>query len=260
MKHISSFLLATLLLVACGPKTQDLASEEESREAKELLQGVWVNEEDDDVVFKAVGDTIYYPDSVSQPAYFKVVGDTLLLGGMRYPIVRHSSHLFWFCNQSGDTVKLSKSDDPDAELDFSPRKAEVLTVSRMLKRDTVVSYGGERYHCYVAISPTRNKVALTSYTDDGVEVENVYYDNHIHLSIFKGTARLFSRDFKRQHFAQQLPEQQYTQTILSDIEYSHADSQGFHFYATLCIPNGASCYKVALVIGRGGQVDMQLVE
>ena len=71
------------LLVCCSSKSADnganAGEEEESREAKAMLQGIWVDEETDEVSFRAEGDTIYYPDSVSQPTCFRIVGDSLVL-------------------------------------------------------------------------------------------------------------------------------------------------------------------------------------
>ena len=67
---ITSVVLAGMLW-SCGNK----APQEESREAKALLQGTWMDEDTEDVLFRMKGDTVYYSDSISMPAYFKVVGD-----------------------------------------------------------------------------------------------------------------------------------------------------------------------------------------
>jgi hypothetical protein len=64
-------------------------------------------------------------------------------------------------------------------------------VSELQKTDSVVFYGGERYHWYIAINPTRYRVMKTTYTDDGMGVENVYYDNIIHVSLYKGAQKLY---------------------------------------------------------------------
>ena len=57
-----------------------------------MLQGIWVDSETGDVSFQVKGDTIFYSDTTSMPAYFKVVGDSLILGsGTSYGIVKHLS-------------------------------------------------------------------------------------------------------------------------------------------------------------------------
>ena len=126
--------------------------------------------------------------------------------------------------------------------------------------DSVVMYGGERYHWYIAVNPTKYKVTKTAYNSDGVSVENVYYDNIIHLSLYRGSSRIFSRDIKKQMYAGDVPQQFLEQAVLGNMQYDHTDSHGVHFNATLCIPDGASCYLVETLIGFDGQLTMKLLE
>lgn len=54
-----------------------------------MLQGIWLNDDDeDDVAFRVKGDTIYYPDSTSQPVYFYIAGDTLVMKGANIANIR----------------------------------------------------------------------------------------------------------------------------------------------------------------------------
>ena len=55
---ITSVVLAGMLL-NCG-NNEPLP---ESREAKALLQGTWMDNETEDVLFRMKGDTVYYADS-----------------------------------------------------------------------------------------------------------------------------------------------------------------------------------------------------
>ena len=55
-------LASMLLLVGCSGQ-QEQATSEEDREAKALMQGVWVDAETEDVSFRVAGDTIFYADS-----------------------------------------------------------------------------------------------------------------------------------------------------------------------------------------------------
>src|SRR5574344_48629 len=235
----------------------------ENKEAKALLQGIWVDEESEDVSFKAKGDTIYYPDSTSVPAYFPIVNDTLELRGadvVKYPIVKQAAHIFWFKNQNGDLLKLIKSDDPSDAMLFENHHSKPLSVDHVVKRDTVVMHGGERYHCYVYINPTRYKVNKVTYNDDGVEVDNVYYDNIIHISVFHGAEQVYSRDFRKQMFSSMIPNRFLVQSILSNMEFDSVDKTGIHFNATICIPDGASCYMVGTTISFNGQMKMELLD
>ena len=111
-----------LLLLGCKSEKQQTEKpvvQEDSR-AKKMLQGVWINEIEEDVVFSINGDTIYYPDSTSIPEYFKVIRDSLLIGSpnaSKYSITKQTEHLFVFKNQYGDEVRLVKSENPEDKTD-----------------------------------------------------------------------------------------------------------------------------------------------
>jgi len=266
MKKIGFWHLAfgvwLLAFSSCSQKTAVAPIEErpENREAKAMLQGVWLESEYEEVTFRAEGDTIFYPDSTSVPAYFKIVDDTLILGRQHYHIEQQTAHLFVFKNQMGDVVKLVKSDNPEDAMVFTHDVPQVLSVTEVVKRDSVVYYDGERYHWYIAVNPTKYKVSKTAYNDEGVGVENVYYDNIIHISLFQGNRQLFSKDFTKKMFAQMVPEAFLEQAILGNMQYVNVDAKGFHFYATLCIPDGASCYMVSNDITIGGELSMSVVK
>lgn len=261
-KVILSSVIAALLAGCSGQGNQQQAlQQEENREAKAQMQGVWVDYDTEDVSFRILGDTIFYADSTSIPAYFKVVGDSLFLGsGTSYGIDRQTENLFWFRNQNGDLIKLKKSEQPEEDILSMPAPPKIMTYTHQVKTDSVVMYGGERYHWYIAINPTKYRVLHSTYNDDGMEVQNVYYDNIMHISLFKGAQRLYSSDFRKQQYSHLIPEKFLEEAILSDMEYSKADAAGLHFCATVCIPDGASCYLVETVISYRGEVTMRLLE
>lgn len=259
MKKLFGYLMllcTVLLMTGCGSSS---GRPKESKEAKQLLQGIWVDEGTDKVLFKLQGDSVYYPDSTSMPAYFMVAADTLYIGNTsRFHIEKHAEHVLWIQNEEGELIKLHKDDDPDDEEEFLEHQVQTLT--EVVKRDTVVFYNSERYRLYFAINPTKYKVTLNTVNEDGMEVENVYYDNIIHLSIFKGSTELFSRDFRKPQYEKKVPAQFLTQSILNDMEYEKTDAQGFHVNASLCTPGNASCYRVEHVISFDGKLTTNLVE
>lgn len=266
--HFIPFILLSVLVVnmaSCAGNSQKTGGKhvvKEDKEAKAMLQGIWVDQETDEASFRANGDTIYYPDTISQPTHFQIMHDTLILdaGDGRYPVVKQSRNLFWFKNQNGDVVKLYKSDDPVYALGFVQDRPHILTYTEVVKQDSVVFFDGNRYHWYLAINPTKYKVHTTSYNDDGVGVDNVYYDNIMHISIFRDARRLFSVDFRKQQYAKSIPARFLEGAILSNMEFKGVDAKGFHFVATVCIPDGASCYKVDNVVSFDGQLMTKLVE
>ena len=254
-----------LLFVACKQQQSQnflgsLPEGQEDIEAKAMLQGIWIESETEEVSFRAVGDTIYYPDSTSQPAYFRIVNDSLCLGDNRYAIINQTEHLFCFQNQAGDEMRLVKSETAEDSLAFSTHEPEILTLTEVLKIDSVVTFGGERYHWYIAVNPTKYRVTKTTYNSEGVGVENVYYDNIIHISLYRGSTCLFSRDFKKQMYGQDVPLEFLDQAVLGNMQYDHIDARGVHFNATLCIPDGASCYLVDNLIGFDGKMSMKVLE
>lgn len=257
----SAVLLTLLLLVSSCKERGQKAMAVENRVAKKMLQGVWVNEDEDEPAFRVKGDTIYYPDSTSMPVYFQVVKDTLVLRGtnvVSYPIVKQVAHLFVFRNQMGDVITLQKTTDSAYLRFFQTKKVVVLNQQRLIKRDSIVMHAGERYHYYVQVNPTSYKVVKSSFNDDGVEVENVYYDNIVHLGVFNGNRRLYSRDFRKQDFSLKVPEQALRQSVLSDIVYVKSDSEGLHFSASVCIPDSPSSYVVELIVDYQGRMKMQI--
>lgn len=260
--RFATLLILLLTLIGCQRKSSDaVVTSAESKQAKALLQGIWVDAETEEVSFWVKGDTIYYPDSTSMPAYFCVTNDSLFIGQQSYLIVKQAAHLFWFRNQASDLIKLTRSDNPNDALMFRHEQPEALTmVSELQKSDSVVIYNGQRYHWYIAINPTRYRVTKTSYTDDGVGVENVYYDNIIHLSLYKGAEKLYSKDLHKNDYTSEVPEEFLQQAILGNMQYDCVDERGFHFNATLCIPDGAACYQISTDISFEGQLSLKLVE
>ncbi|MBQ6548727.1 MAG: DUF4738 domain-containing protein [Prevotella sp.] len=259
MNRYSIIFLFVVLLAACsGQSGKDVT---ENKEAKAMLQGIWIDAESGDVSFRVDGDTIFYADSTSMPAYFRILGDSLVLGsGTSYAVAKQSPHLFWFVNANGDVVKLEKSDDPVDATEFTHDTPSVLSYTYQVKTDSVVMYNGNRYHWYIAINPTKYKVITRTYNDDGIEVENVYYDNIMHVSVFQGSRQLYSSDFRKQQYANQVPVQFLEEAILANMEFTHIDADGLHFAATLCQPDASSCYQVESLITPHGQMTMKLIE
>ena len=262
MNKVYYFILAlTLLFVDCSQGQKPVSERSESRESKRLLQGVWLDESTESVVFQMKGDTIYFADSTSMPAYFKVIDDTLYIGSTgSYYIEKQTEHVLWFKNHSGETAKYVKSDDEEMNQMFEQSKPQILTLTEVLKRDTVVFHNNERYHIYIAINPTKYKVSHHVLNNDGLDVENIYYDNIIHLSIFHGAAQIFSRDFRKSLYNQKVPSQVLSQSILNNMVFDKCDEDGLHFRTSICVPDDASCYMVGHTVSYKGQLTTQLLE
>jgi len=258
MKKLLTISMLMVVLVACNQNNS--SSLPDDKEAKAMLQGVWVDEESGDVAFRVNGDTLYFADATSMPTYFRIYEDSLYLAsGTAYGVVKQTEHLFWFNNQNGDLLKLQKSDGTDGA-DIDATAPSVLTYTHQVKIDSVVAYNNNRYHWYIAINPTKYKVSKRSFNEDGLEVENVYYDNIMHISVFQGAHKIYSSDFHKKQYQGLVPAAFLDEAILANMEYSSIDAEGLHFNATLCIPDGATCYMVESTISYTGALSMKLVE
>ena len=263
MKQLSIIILLALTFSSCGNRSasESVTEQEEDRDSKTMLQGVWVDDETEETALLVKGDTIFYSDSTSMPAYFRVIGDSLVLAsGAAYNIDRLTENLFWFHNQNGDLVKYRRSSNPDEDTAWVHDTPRIMTYTHQVKTDSVVSYGDERYHWYIAINPTKYKVIKHAYSDAGVEVDNVYYDNIMHISVYKGAQKLYSSDFRKSQYSKYVPADFLEQAVLGNMEFSSIDADGLHFNATLCIPDGASCYLVETLISYRGELKMQTIE
>ena len=263
-KSLYRFLWLVFLVAACtSGNNQPPSSPREDALAKKMPQGIWLDSEDEEPSFRFSGDSIFFPDTTSQPATFKVIGDTLCIEGSlsaKYPIVLHTEHNFQFKNQSDDVVKLVKSDNPDDVQYFEQRPAVAINQRQTIKRDTVIFSANERYHCYVQVNPTRQKVVKPAINDDGVEVENVYYDNSIRFSLFHGKARLYQHDFHREDFKKLVPEEFLRQSVLSDLVFLRSDNAVIVYDAILAVPDSYSSYEVEVSITYDGKMSMRIAD
>lgn len=247
--------LTMVSLVSCGGKTEVNVNERDT-EAEKMLKGVWFNEDDNSIAFRAENDTIYYSDPTSMPMHYRIKGDTLYLDGstvLAYPIEKQTEHLFIFKNNAGDNVRLVKTSDDELEEIFDDRQ-EVSAINQnvVVKNDTAFVFDNDRYHCYVQVNPTTYKLIKTSINNDGVTVENVYYDNIVHLSVYRLANQLFSKDFNKAFFKDYVPEDFYSQSILSDMMFLKCDKEGVHYNAVLYIPDSMTSFLVHVTISFDG--------
>jgi hypothetical protein len=97
-------------------------------------------------------------------------------------------------------------------------------------------------------------------SDEGLGVDNVYYDNIIHICVYNGARRLFSKDVTKEMMSGVVPEDFLQAAILSDMDFYGVDAKGYHYRATVGIPDGASCYLVDLTVNKEGEIAYQLVQ
>ena len=258
IKFITISLLTVLLIACNNTKKQNSFELSENTQAKELMQGIWIDDESDNPLLLVKGDTIYYSDPQSTPVYFKIMKDTLYTFGnelARYQINKQTEYSFSFHSLSDNIVRLHKSEDPNDSLAFSGKPVEVIpTYTEVTQKDSVVFYNGIRYRAYVHINPSQIKVIKTTYSEDGISMDNVYYDNIMHICIYEGKKCLFSSNITKQMLENVIPAGFLQQSILSEMSFKNVDRTGFHYQATVCMPETSVCNVADLSVSFDGEL------
>lgn len=251
-------------LMACNSKQGKNIVKEEDFEAKSMLQGIWLDENTESPMLKIEGDSIYYLQNSINPVAFKVIDDSLITYGVHttsYHIEEQSTHTLWLESEIGDLIQLAKADEDIEPILIAQPEPEVSEKAlEVIQKDQVVFYKNTRYRGYVYINPSQIKVIRPEYSEEGFKVDNVYYDNVIHICVYEGKNKLFGKDIFKTDFKGVVPDEFLQWAILSDMEFIGVNEQGYHYQATVCIPDKASCYLVNIHITPEGEISYVLEE
>jgi hypothetical protein len=91
-------------------------------------------------------------------------------------------------------------------------------------------------------------------------MDNVYYDNIIHICVYEGKNKLFSKDVYKKDFNEVVPEEFLQWAILSDMEFIGVNEKGYQYQATISIPDEITSYIVNLSISTDGNIQYTLKE
>ena len=267
MKESLIIIIILFLFVACGGCENKRASESkattlsEDFEAKEMLQGIWVDDDTDMPLFMIEGDSLYFSDSQSLPLYFKILKDSLYMYGhekLSYGIDHLTKFRFWFHSLSDELVKLYRSENDLDSVFFTTKVADPIpTYTSVVQKDSVVYYKDTRYRGYVYINPSQIKVSKTMYTEEGLSQELVYFDNVIHICVYDGAKSLYAQDITKGLFKDLMEEDFYNQSILSDMDFLGVDSKGYHYLASVCIPESVVCNLIKITISFDKELTLQ---
>ena len=251
-----SIIMLAVALSSCGTPQQKASALEENKEAKSLLEGIWLDDNTETALLRVKGDTLFYADAATAPVAFKIIGDSLITYGARtngYKIEKQEEYIFWFHSAVGDVIRLHKSDKENDSLAFIHTR-EIPVYNEVIKKDSVVTYDNVRYRGYVYINPSKIKVMRPGVSEEGLGVDNVYYDNIIHICVYEGKKSLFASDITKQMFESVVPADFLVQAILSDTKFVKVDRNGFHYQAVLSIPE-SSIYSIAnLTVSFSGKL------
>jgi hypothetical protein len=260
-KDILILSLLTLFMIACsGNKKVGLRNED--REVEKQLQGIWVDDDTESPLMRIKGDTIYYSDSQTAPVAFKVIEDTLFTYGSdtaAYKIDKHMDYILWLHSLTGDQLKLRKSEDPNDITAFMRKSTAIPVYTEQVKSDSVVIYKNIRYRAYTYINPSTKKVYCSSVSEDGFQVDNVYYDNVMHICVYQDARCLYGSDITKQMFRSLVPADFLEGSILSDMKFRGVGKNGFCYEATLQQPESYIQSLINLFISFDGKLSMKVV-
>lgn len=228
--------------------------------AKKSLQGIWADDSGDVVQFRAEGDSLYYPGRESQPLYFKVLNGQLMICGtdtVSYRIMQLDSNKFWYHSITGELIKLHRSEYELDSLEFlNVLREPIALYDSVVQKDSVVMFDRHRYRGYVYINPSTMRVVKTSYNENGIKIEQAFYDNVIHICVYEGKKSLYAKDFTKKDFEALVDAKFLQNAVLGDMDFIGVDSRGFWYEASLCIPDETSCYQVYIQISLEGEMSL----
>ena len=71
---------------------------------------------------------------------------------------------------------------------------------------------------------------------------------------------IYKKDIHKEDFGKMIPPQFIKSAILSDVVFAGIDAKGCKFDATICAPEGSSCYMVEITVGFDGKSSSELLE
>lgn len=263
MKNVVAVLLFLFVFFSCGlRKTDERSKQQHVMDARVLeeLQGVWLDDNTEAPLFKISGDSIYYAGQNNVPQQFAMINDSLVVYGAQkvcYLIRSRTEHTIHFVTPQGDLVSLHKS---DVDSVYVEPQSEFRQHTEVVQKDSVIIFNGVRYRGYAYINPTGIKVIRPGISEEGLSVDNIFYDNVIHICVYQGARCLYAQDIKRPMFMGLVPDDFLKNSILSDMDFIRVDAQGYVFEATLCMPDGPTCYNIHLNISKEGKLEFELCQ
>lgn len=256
-------MLGVCLFTSCieNSNRQRERKRSDSLRVMELLQGIWIDDNTGLPTLKIKEDSLFLA-SQSQTAYrFGISDDTLVTYGadqIEYQIDSIDSHVFHFYTQVGDLMSLHKADNDTIAFGYQQDEEKQDTIREVVEKDSVFVYQGVRYRGYVFINPSTKKVIRPMMTEEGMIVDNIYYDNIIHICVYQGKEELYAQNISKEMFAGIFPDAFLQTVILSDMDFVGIDSDGYHYRASLCVPDDISCYYIDLNISYDGKLTCSL--
>ena len=254
-------LLVGLVMVSCRHHDSGYSLRHQDQDAKQMLQGIWIDDEEGTPALMAKGDSILFPDTTSLPMRFWIYKDSLYLQGSnvdRYLISKQAEHVFRFVNKGGESVKLVKAENRRMEPLFYQDHPYALNIFRTLTLDTTVTVPVGIYDCHTVVEPTSNRVMASTFNEQGIRVDNMYLDNEARVSVMFNKKPFYEHSFRKQEFSAFVPKEFLDNSILRSILYDRADTAAIYLDAVIGVPDAASAFVVEMKISKSGKLTKKL--
>ena len=250
---------------SCAGKQFQTMSVKENLEMKTMLQGTWMDEDTETPMICIKGDSIHYMTSGTLPVAFRIIEDSLITYGTEptsYYIVKQNEYMLWLQSDMGGIIKMNRADESESihSVNFHVQTKEPEPTKEVIQKDRIEFYKDVRYRGYVYINPSQIKVTRPTYSDEGFKMDNIYYDNVIHICVYEGKNKLFSKDVYKKDFSEVVPEEFLQWAILTDMEFIGVNEKGYQYQATISIPDEITSYIVNLSISTDGNIQYTLKE
>lgn len=258
-------IIISFIFFSCAGKQSQSVDVKENLEMKTMLQGTWMDEDTETPMICIKGDSIHYMTSGTLPVAFRIIKDSLITYGTEptsYYIVKQNEYMLWLQSDMGGIIKMNRADESESinSVNFHVQTKKSEQTKEVIQKDRIEFYKDVRYRGYVYINPSQIKVTRPTYSDEGFKMDNVYYDNVIHICVFEGKNKLFSKDVYKKDFSEVVPEEFLQWAILSDMEFIGVNEKGYQYQATISIPDEITSYIVNLSISTDGNIQYTLKE
>ena len=258
----TAFIICLFFISCAGKQPQNIVVKE-NHEMKAMLQGTWLDEDTETPMICIKGDSLHYMTPGTLPVAFRIIEDSLITYGVEatsYHIEKQNEYMLWLQSDMGGIIKMNKADDSINSIDFPIQTKKTEARKEVIQKDQIVFYNNVRYRGYVYINPSQIKVTRPSYSDEGFKLDNVYYDNVIHICVYEGKNKLFGKDIYKKDFSETVPEEFLQWAILSDMEFIGVNENGYQYQATVSIPDEITSYIINLSISKEGNIHYTLKE
>lgn len=250
--QIAITVASAIALLACSTK-EGGEQRAENTATIALLQGMWQEADNDILAMKVSNDTIFYADSIMQPARYHVYDDSLIICSTperHYLIKRISENILHLQDNSKEILSLHKVTEQEYAGVFNTSQQIHINQGEVIKGDTVVRYDDHSYHIYTQVNPTTYKTKVSSTEEGG----SIYYDNIINLSIFDSGRCIIKSDIRKTDFSKEVPASYMEKAVLNSVTFDGIDTDGLHFKVSVAIPDSQSDYIINLMVSFNGKI------